>query len=130
MNSFKKLLLLHICLCLCCYIHIYILLNQYPVLICIFHIISLDNSKLITGIKKDAAKQFLKYSFCYRYEGLDQALQCTNYLRDNEKNVGCKLSDLESSDYKDFFICVNGSSNTEPVRSSYTVFQLQNIGEI
>ncbi|XP_026645756.1 interleukin-13 receptor subunit alpha-2 [Microtus ochrogaster] len=67
------------------------------------------------------------YTMFFWYEGLDQALQCTNYLRDNEKNIGCKLSDLESSDYKDFFICVNGSSNTEPIGSSYTVFQLQNI---
>nr|XP_015863742.2 interleukin-13 receptor subunit alpha-2 isoform X1 [Peromyscus maniculatus bairdii] len=67
------------------------------------------------------------YTMFFWYEGLDHALQCSNYLRDNEKNVGCKLSNLVSSDYKDFFICVNGSSNMEPIRSSYTVFQLQNI---
>ncbi|XP_036031938.1 interleukin-13 receptor subunit alpha-2-like [Onychomys torridus] len=67
------------------------------------------------------------YTMFFWYEGLDHALQCSNYLRDNEKNVGCKLSNLESSDYKDLFTCVNGSSNMEPIRSSYTVFQLQNI---
>ncbi|XP_059106487.1 interleukin-13 receptor subunit alpha-2-like [Peromyscus eremicus] len=67
------------------------------------------------------------YTMFFWYEGLDHALQCSSYLRDNEKNVGCKLSNLESLDYKDFFICVNGSSNMEPIRSSYTVFQLQNI---
>ncbi|KAL1766703.1 hypothetical protein HispidOSU_019861 [Sigmodon hispidus] len=67
------------------------------------------------------------YTMFFWYEGLDHALQCNNYLRDNEKNVGCKLSNLESSDYKDFFLCVNGSSNIEPIRPSYTVFQLQNI---
>ncbi|XP_040600460.1 interleukin-13 receptor subunit alpha-2 isoform X2 [Mesocricetus auratus] len=67
------------------------------------------------------------YTMFFWYEGLHQPLQCTNYLQDNEKNVGCKLSNLESSDYKDFFICVNGSSKMEPIQSSYNVFQLQNI---
>ncbi|XP_029423456.1 interleukin-13 receptor subunit alpha-2 isoform X2 [Nannospalax galili] len=67
------------------------------------------------------------YTMFFWYEGLDHALQCVNYLQENTKNIGCKLSNLESSDYKDFFICVNGSSDFEPIRSSYYIFQLQNI---
>ncbi|XP_031235504.1 interleukin-13 receptor subunit alpha-2 [Mastomys coucha] len=67
------------------------------------------------------------YTMFFWYEGLENALQCADYLQDNGKNIGCKLSNLDSSDYKDFFICVNGSSKLEPVRSSYMVFQLQNI---
>ncbi|XP_055460973.1 interleukin-13 receptor subunit alpha-2 [Psammomys obesus] len=67
------------------------------------------------------------YTLFFWHEDLDHALQCVHYLQDNEKNVGCKLSNLETLDYKDFFICVNGSSKLGPIRSSYMVFQLQNI---
>ncbi|XP_050997820.1 interleukin-13 receptor subunit alpha-2 [Acomys russatus] len=69
----------------------------------------------------------VNYTLYFWHEGLAHALQCESYLLDAEKNVGCKLCNLESSDYKDFFIRVNGSSESEPIRSSYMVFQLQNI---
>ncbi|XP_048192565.1 interleukin-13 receptor subunit alpha-2 isoform X1 [Perognathus longimembris pacificus] len=67
------------------------------------------------------------YNLFYWYEGLDHALQCVDYIKAHGKNTGCRMPYLESSDYKDFFICVNGSSKSIPIRSSYFIFQLQNI---
>ncbi|XP_058392533.1 interleukin-13 receptor subunit alpha-2 [Diceros bicornis minor] len=67
------------------------------------------------------------YNLFYWYEGLDRALQCADYIKVNGKNVGCRFPYLESSDYKDFYICVNGSSESQPIRPSYFIFQLQNI---
>ncbi|XP_037367948.1 interleukin-13 receptor subunit alpha-2 isoform X2 [Talpa occidentalis] len=67
------------------------------------------------------------YNLFYWYEGLDHALECSDYTKDNKINIGCRFPYLESSDYKDFYICVNGSSESKPIRSSYFVFQLQNI---
>uniref|UniRef100_A0A8C5LHA9 Interleukin-13 receptor subunit alpha-2 n=1 Tax=Jaculus jaculus TaxID=51337 RepID=A0A8C5LHA9_JACJA len=69
----------------------------------------------------------INYFMYFWHEGMDHTLQCSNYFQDKDKNIGCKVSDLESSDYKDFFICVNGSSKHETIRSSYFIFQLQNI---
>lgn len=66
----------------------------------------------------------------YRYEGLDHVLQCADYIKANGKNIGCMFPYLESSDYKDFYICVNGSSESQVIRPSYYIFQLQNIGEV
>ncbi|KAG8510688.1 Interleukin-13 receptor subunit alpha-2, partial [Galemys pyrenaicus] len=63
----------------------------------------------------------------HHYKGLDHALECSDYTKNNEKNIGCRFPYLESADYKDFYICVNGSSESKPIRSSYFVFQLQNI---
>ncbi|XP_007948165.1 interleukin-13 receptor subunit alpha-2, partial [Orycteropus afer afer] len=62
-----------------------------------------------------------------RYEGLEQAIQCAEYMKANGKNVGCRFPYLKSSDYKNFYICVNGSSESMHIRSSYFIFQLQNI---
>ncbi|XP_021788247.2 interleukin-13 receptor subunit alpha-2 [Papio anubis] len=67
------------------------------------------------------------YNLFYWYEGLDHALQCVDYIKVDGQNIGCRFPYLESSDYKDFYICVNGSSETKPIRSSYFTFQLQNI---
>ncbi|XP_051683231.1 interleukin-13 receptor subunit alpha-2 isoform X2 [Oryctolagus cuniculus] len=67
------------------------------------------------------------YYLFYWYEGLDHALQCTDYIKANGKNVGCRFPQLESPDYKDFYVCVNGSSESKSIRSSYFIFQLQNI---
>nr|XP_035144416.1 interleukin-13 receptor subunit alpha-2 isoform X1 [Callithrix jacchus]XP_035144417.1 interleukin-13 receptor subunit alpha-2 isoform X1 [Callithrix jacchus]XP_035144421.1 interleukin-13 receptor subunit alpha-2 isoform X1 [Callithrix jacchus]XP_035144422.1 interleukin-13 receptor subunit alpha-2 isoform X1 [Callithrix jacchus]XP_035144423.1 interleukin-13 receptor subunit alpha-2 isoform X1 [Callithrix jacchus]XP_054107390.1 interleukin-13 receptor subunit alpha-2 isoform X1 [Callithrix ja len=67
------------------------------------------------------------YNLFYWYEGLDRALQCVDYIKADGQNIGCRFPYLESSDYKDFYICVNGSSEDEPIRSSYFIFQLQNI---
>ncbi|XP_008566374.1 PREDICTED: interleukin-13 receptor subunit alpha-2 [Galeopterus variegatus] len=67
------------------------------------------------------------YNLFYWYEGLDHALQCVDYIEANGKNIGCRFPFLEASDYKDFYICVNGSSESKPIRSSYFIFQLQNI---
>ncbi|KAM4819118.1 interleukin-13 receptor subunit alpha-2 isoform 2-T3 [Thomomys bottae] len=67
------------------------------------------------------------YNLFFWYEGLDHARQCVDYIKAHGKNIGCRMSYLESSDYKDFFICVNGSSKFKPIRSSYFIFQLQNI---
>ncbi|XP_057351790.1 interleukin-13 receptor subunit alpha-2 isoform X4 [Manis pentadactyla] len=67
------------------------------------------------------------YNLFYWYEGLEHALQCADYVMVNGKNTGCRFPYLKSSDYKDFYICVNGSSESQSIRSSYFIFQLQNI---
>lgn len=67
------------------------------------------------------------YNLFYWYEGLDYTLQCVDYIKASGKNIGCKFPYLESSDYKDFYICVNGSSESMTIRASYFIFQLQNI---
>ncbi|XP_004614557.2 interleukin-13 receptor subunit alpha-2 [Sorex araneus] len=67
------------------------------------------------------------YNLFYWYEGLDHAVQCPNYIKAGRKNIGCRFPHLESSDYKDFYICVNGTSQFKSIRSSYFIFQLQNI---
>uniref|UniRef100_A0A2K6G2C5 Interleukin 13 receptor subunit alpha 2 n=2 Tax=Propithecus coquereli TaxID=379532 RepID=A0A2K6G2C5_PROCO len=67
------------------------------------------------------------YNLFYWYEGLDHALQCVNYIKANGQNIGCRFLYLESSDYTNFYICVNGSSESKPIRASYFIFQLQNL---
>ncbi|XP_039734864.1 interleukin-13 receptor subunit alpha-2 isoform X4 [Pteropus medius] len=67
------------------------------------------------------------YNLFYWYEGLDHALQCVDYIKSNGKNIGCRFPYLESPDYKDFYICVNGSSKSQLIRPSYFIFQLQDI---
>ncbi|XP_057575062.1 interleukin-13 receptor subunit alpha-2 [Hippopotamus amphibius kiboko] len=67
------------------------------------------------------------YNLFYWYEGLDHALQCADYIKANGKNIGCRFPYLESSDYKDFYVCVNGSSESQFIRPSYFIFQLHNI---
>lgn len=67
------------------------------------------------------------YSLFYWYDGLDHAMQCPNYIKEGRKNIGCRFPHLESSDYKDFYICVNGTSQFKFIRSRYFIFQLQNI---
>lgn len=37
---------------------------------------------------------------------------------------------MEEPDYKNFYICVNGSSKSQLIRPSYFIFQLQNIGDV
>ncbi|KAF6090650.1 interleukin 13 receptor subunit alpha 2 [Phyllostomus discolor] len=78
--------------------------------------------KLGTGVHFDT-----NYNLFYWYEGLDHALQCADYIQGNGKNIGCRFPYLESPDYKDFYICVNGSSKSQLIRPSYFIFQLQNI---
>lgn len=67
------------------------------------------------------------YNLFYWYEGMDHALQCADYIKGNGKNVGCSFPYLEEPDYKDFYICVNGSSESQLIRPSYFILQLQNI---
>ncbi|XP_006901641.1 PREDICTED: interleukin-13 receptor subunit alpha-2-like [Elephantulus edwardii] len=67
------------------------------------------------------------YHLFYWYDGLDRATECDKYIIFNGKNIGCKFPYLKSSDYKNFYICVNGSSHSMSIRSSYFIFQLQNI---
>lgn len=67
------------------------------------------------------------YQLFYWFEGLKHAIQCPDYIKANGKNTGCRFPHLESSDYKDFYICVNGSSESHPIQPSYFIFQLQNI---
>ncbi|XP_045393694.1 interleukin-13 receptor subunit alpha-2 [Lemur catta] len=67
------------------------------------------------------------YNLFYWYEGLDHALQCLDYIKVKGKNIGCRFPYLKSADYTDFYICVNGSSESKPIRASYFSFQLQNI---
>lgn len=64
--------------------------------------------KLGMGVLLDS-----NYNLFYWYEGLDHALECTDYIKENGKNIGCKFPRLDSADYKDFYICVNGSSKSQ-----------------
>lgn len=67
------------------------------------------------------------YNLFYWYEGLEHAVQCPSYIQADRRNVGCRFPQLMSSDYKDFFICVNGTSHLKAIRPSYFIFQLQNL---
>ncbi|XP_004456145.1 interleukin-13 receptor subunit alpha-2 [Dasypus novemcinctus] len=83
---------------------------------------------LLCSWKPGLSVQFdTNYNLFYWYEGMNHALQCSEYIKANGKNIGCRFPYLESSDYKDFYICVNGSSDSKPIRSSYFIFQLQNL---
>ncbi|XP_049728332.1 interleukin-13 receptor subunit alpha-2 [Elephas maximus indicus] len=67
------------------------------------------------------------YNLFYWYDGLDHPMQCDDYMTINGQNTGCSFPSLKSPDYKDFYICVNGSSRSTAIRPSYFIFQLQNI---
>lgn len=83
-----------------------------------------------TTILQDTGKHSSQKYFFYRYDGLDHATQCPDYINVDGQNIGCRFPHLEASDYKDFYICVNGSSDSHAIRPSYFIFQLQNIGEL
>lgn len=80
-------------------------------------------------ILEDTGKNILNRTSFYRYEGLEHAVQCPSYIKADRRNIGCRFPQLTSSDYKDFFICVNGTSQFKAIRPSYFIFQLQNLGE-
>lgn len=63
-----------------------------------------------------------------RYEGLDHAVQCDDYIQTHGRNTGCKLQNLRQAEYIDFNVCVNGSSEATWLRPSYFTFHLQNLG--
>lgn len=69
----------------------------------------------------------ISYQLFYWYDGLDHATQCPDYIKVDGQNIGCRFPHLEASDYKNFYICVNGSSDSHSIRPSYFIFQLQNI---
>ncbi|TKC44839.1 hypothetical protein EI555_020607 [Monodon monoceros] len=92
---------------------------------CIYDEVYLQLFGIFNG--KDIGKHSSYNTSFYRYEGLDHVLQCADYIKANGKNIGCMFPYLESSDCKDFYICVNGSSESQVIRPSYFIFQLQNI---
>lgn len=63
-----------------------------------------------------------------RYEGLDHAVQCDDYIQTHGRNTGCNLQNLRQAEYIDFNVCVNGSSEATWLRPSYFTFHLQNLG--
>ncbi|XP_026508713.1 interleukin-13 receptor subunit alpha-2 [Terrapene carolina triunguis] len=67
------------------------------------------------------------YEFYYWYEGLDHAMQCSDYIQTHGRNTGCKLQNLRQAEYIDFNVCVNGSSESTQLRPSYFTFHLQNL---
>ncbi|XP_074056827.1 interleukin-13 receptor subunit alpha-2 isoform X2 [Macrotis lagotis] len=67
------------------------------------------------------------YNLYYWYEGLDHALHCADYIESDGRHVGCRFPNVKHAEYRDFNICVNGSSSALPLRANYFSFQLQNI---
>ncbi|XP_053895901.1 interleukin-13 receptor subunit alpha-2 [Malaclemys terrapin pileata] len=67
------------------------------------------------------------YELYYWYEGLDHAVQCSDYIQTHGRNTGCKLQNLRQAEYIDFNVCVNGSSESTQLRPSYFTFHLQNL---
>lgn len=71
---------------------------------------------------------FFFFLFSTRYEGLDQAAQCDDYVQDHGLNMGCVLQNLSQAEYKDLRICVNGSAAATLLRPLYTTLRLHNLG--
>uniref|UniRef100_A0A8C4VSQ5 Interleukin 13 receptor subunit alpha 2 n=1 Tax=Gopherus evgoodei TaxID=1825980 RepID=A0A8C4VSQ5_9SAUR len=68
-----------------------------------------------------------RYELYYWYEGLDHAVQCSDYIQTHGRNTGCNLQNLRQAEYIDFNVCVNGSSESTQLRPSYFTFRLQNL---
>lgn len=67
------------------------------------------------------------YELHYWYYGLERAMSCTNYTQLNKINVGCILQEQDLKEYTTTFFCVAGSVGSTPLRSSYSILELQNI---
>ncbi|XP_075690513.1 interleukin-13 receptor subunit alpha-2 [Rhinoderma darwinii] len=69
------------------------------------------------------------YELQYWQEGMSQKKTCTHYMTLNEINTGCDFGSEEFELFSDLFICITGNPGMNLIRSSYFIFQLQNIGK-
>lgn len=69
------------------------------------------------------------YELQYWQEGMSRKKTCTNYVTLNGINTGCDFGRSEFELFTNLFICVTGIPGLDPIRPSYFIFQLQNIGK-
>ncbi|XP_044162196.1 interleukin-13 receptor subunit alpha-2 [Bufo gargarizans] len=69
------------------------------------------------------------YELQYWQDGMSQKKTCANYTTLNEINTGCGFGKEEFQLFSDLFIRVTGMQGMDPIRPSYFIFQLQNIGK-
>ncbi|XP_056396256.1 interleukin-13 receptor subunit alpha-2-like [Hyla sarda] len=69
------------------------------------------------------------YELQYWQEGMSEKRVCAHYMTENEINTGCHFGSEEFELFSDLFICVTEMPGMDPIRPSYFIFQLQNIGK-
>ncbi|XP_036257790.1 interleukin-13 receptor subunit alpha-2 isoform X2 [Molothrus ater] len=69
------------------------------------------------------------YGLYYWYEGLEQAVQCAQYIQEHGLNLGCVLHNLSQAEYRDLHICVNGSAAGTQLRPLYSTLRLHNLAQ-
>ncbi|NWR18912.1 I13R2 protein, partial [Emberiza fucata] len=69
------------------------------------------------------------YGLYYWYEGLEQAVQCAQYIQEHGLNLGCVLHNLSQAEYQDLHICVNGSAAATQLRPLYRTLRLHNLAQ-
>ncbi|XP_030065486.1 interleukin-13 receptor subunit alpha-2 [Microcaecilia unicolor] len=67
------------------------------------------------------------YELYYWYYGLDRAMPCKNYTQLNKINVGCIFQEQDLIEYTEIYFRVTGFLGSTPLRSSYSILELQNI---
>ncbi|XP_063793600.1 interleukin-13 receptor subunit alpha-2 isoform X2 [Pseudophryne corroboree] len=69
------------------------------------------------------------YELQYWQDGMSKKKTCDRYLISNGINVGCVFGRDEFQLFSDLFICVTGIPGMDPIRPSYFILQLQNLGK-
>ncbi|XP_071979330.1 interleukin-13 receptor subunit alpha-2 [Engystomops pustulosus] len=69
------------------------------------------------------------YELEYWQEGMSQIKSCKKYMAPNGINIGCDFGREKFELFSDLFIRVTGVPGMDPIRPSYFIFQLQNIGK-
>ncbi|XP_018412203.1 PREDICTED: interleukin-13 receptor subunit alpha-2-like [Nanorana parkeri] len=69
------------------------------------------------------------YKLQYWQEGMAEKNTCDHYLKTKGINTGCIFGRQELQLFSNLFICVTGIPGMDPIRPSYFMFQLQNIGK-
>uniref|UniRef100_A0A8C5JEM2 Fibronectin type-III domain-containing protein n=1 Tax=Junco hyemalis TaxID=40217 RepID=A0A8C5JEM2_JUNHY len=69
------------------------------------------------------------YGLYYWYEGLEQTMQCAQYIQEHGLNLGCVLHNLSQAEYRDLHICVNGSAAGTQLRPLYSTLRLHNLAQ-
>ncbi|XP_075043308.1 interleukin-13 receptor subunit alpha-2 [Mixophyes fleayi] len=69
------------------------------------------------------------YELQYWQDGMSKKKTCDSYIKSNGINIGCVFGREEFQLFSDFFICVTGIPGMAPIRPSYFIFQLQNLGK-
>ncbi|KAM5145626.1 LOW QUALITY PROTEIN: interleukin-13 receptor subunit alpha-2 [Mantella aurantiaca] len=69
------------------------------------------------------------YELQYWQEGMSEKKTCYHYLKSNGINTGCIFERDKLQLFSNLFICITGIPGMDPIRPSYFIFQLQNIGK-